>query len=244
MHDPLVVAFEIPSLIPRRDRWRERNLKRRWGLIVARRTNPENLGERVYRWWRPAGYTTVLAGRVFKLRTAVTVWHREPDGRDAFSVCKHASRWKWHVHHWHLQIHVVQRFHRWAFERCLECGRRYPWGYAPISHGWNEPRGRWWHVDRRAYHHECSALGHARQTIAQDEKVIRRLFDAYRLGQDVDEVTAANRIFDCQVAPQGEFTDWFNLERRLKWALGWRSERGGHELVPPDHPQHPERASA
>lgn len=52
MHDPLVVAHEIPSPIPHRVRWKDKSsYARRWGFVRLRRTNAENLGEPVYRWF-------------------------------------------------------------------------------------------------------------------------------------------------------------------------------------------------
>lgn len=129
MHDPMVVAFEVPSPVPKRDRWRDKYYKgRRWGWTRRRRTNQENLGEPVYRWWRPAGWEFALGGRVWSWRTLATVWHVEPGGRDAFEVCKHASRWKWHVHHWKIQMHSFARAKSWLFDRCDHCGRRFAWG--------------------------------------------------------------------------------------------------------------------
>jgi len=64
MHDPLVVAHEIPSPIPHRKPWKDRDRQaRRWGFARSRRTNTENLGQPVYRWWRPKGWTLYLGGR-------------------------------------------------------------------------------------------------------------------------------------------------------------------------------------
>ena len=97
MHDPLVVAFTVPSFIPRREKWSDKRAERagkRWGWLIDRRTNPENLCQRTYRWSRLVGRNLVLGGRVYVLLDAFTIWHVEPKGRDAFSVCKHNTRWK------------------------------------------------------------------------------------------------------------------------------------------------------
>src|SRR4051812_42110753 len=114
MHDPMVVAHEVPSPIPHRESWLDRHLRgRRWGFVRSRRTNPENLGEPTYSWWRPCGYTLALAGRAYGLGTLATIWHVEPDGHDSGEVCKHWRRfpdgttevtraWRWHVHHWRI----------------------------------------------------------------------------------------------------------------------------------------------
>lgn len=172
MHDPMVVAFEVVTPIPKRERWKDARLAKPTGLVRRRRTNQENLGEPVYPWWRPAGWEGAVRGRAFGLYQAATVWHVEPNGADAFTVCKHDTRWKWHVRHWRVQIHLAQKFHRFMFERCTECGRRYPWGYAPISHSWDEPRGPWFKVTRRSYHHECSSLVHVRRELEEARQFI------------------------------------------------------------------------
>ena len=104
MHDPMVVAYEIPSLIPKRARWKdagnpgatsvrrngERRPVRRWGWTRSRRTNDANLGQLTYSWWRLRGLGPLrLAGYAFELGRLATIWHVEPDGRDSGSVCKH-----------------------------------------------------------------------------------------------------------------------------------------------------------
>lgn len=38
---------------------------------------------------------------------------------------------RWHVWHWRLQIHPLQKLRYWLFKRCYICAKRF---------GWNEPR--------------------------------------------------------------------------------------------------------
>lgn len=53
---------------------------------------------------------------------------------------------RWHIHHWSVRVHPWQNLVRWATRRCAACGRRFPWGYAPI-------------YDSNGYHHHrCSGL--------------------------------------------------------------------------------------
>lgn len=238
MHDPLVVAFEVAVPIPTRKRWRDaRPGERRWTLGRSRRTNPENLGEPVYPWWRLKGYEPRVAGRAFALRRIATIWHVEPGGRDAFEVCKNRRqksdgtwtyhrRWAWHVHHWHVQVHLEQALRRFLLERCELCGRRYPWGYAPISHQWDSLGSRWRDgVVRRAYHHECSSLVSARQRTATDERLIRALFAAFRVATDEREEQLLERLTGARSRAM-EFGDAYRLTRLLGY------ERGdGYELV-------------
>lgn len=34
---------------------------------------------------------------------------------------------KWHIHHWKIQWHFGQKLHRWLFQRCDVCGKRFKW---------------------------------------------------------------------------------------------------------------------
>jgi len=135
MHDPLVVAFEICRPWPRRSSLR---------------------GGRRYRYWPPM----------------VTVWHREPGGADAGEVCRHYDRatrkithgWRFHVHHWSVQVHLLQRWHRQIFARCGWCGGRSTRRWAVnVSHQWDAPRRRLFRVDRSCFHVECSSVENARR---------------------------------------------------------------------------------
>lgn len=53
---------------------------------------------------------------------------------------------KWHVHHWRIQIHPLQKLRR-MFDRCEGCGKRFTYGYAPFATG------------ERLYHRECHPSG-------------------------------------------------------------------------------------
>ena len=191
MHDPKVVAHELVLPIPIRG-WKHRDARKagdyRWGTRRRRRTNPENLGEPVFPWYRLTGWESFrIAGESFRWCPLGTIWHNEPDGKDGLTVCRYritdddgkvvrfSSGWKWHVHHWSFQWFFEQKARRWLFERCRECGLRYPWGYAPVSHSWGEPKSRWFKVEVRSYHHKCSALVHARRKQAGVEQVVREV---------------------------------------------------------------------
>lgn len=135
MHDPHVVAFEIRRPWPRRERH---------GL-----------------YWP----------------TLITVWHVEPGGRDSGEVCRHYTRipvgngqwttqhhhgWRWHVHHWRIQVHPLQALRRWALTRCAWCdGRQRKNDPVNVSHSWDGPRGRWWQGEPGLYHHDCSSVASA-----------------------------------------------------------------------------------
>lgn len=63
---------------------------------------------------------------------------------------------RWHLHHWRLQFHPIQKFKRWAFSRCAGCGGRFTYGYCPTSSAWGSDPPRWFRSERYAYHSECS----------------------------------------------------------------------------------------
>lgn len=61
---------------------------------------------------------------------------------------------KWHIHHWHLQIHPLQHFKRWAFSRCCKCGGRFAWGASVGTNSWNS-KGPSWFGEKDVYHMDC-----------------------------------------------------------------------------------------
>lgn len=87
MHDPMVVAFDIKIPVPYFWSKADANQKR-WSLQVWRRTNEANRGERCHAWWRPKGYRVTVAGRQLRWRTIATIWHVEPKGHDALTICR------------------------------------------------------------------------------------------------------------------------------------------------------------
>lgn len=63
---------------------------------------------------------------------------------------------KWHFWHWHFQIHTWQTLRRWLFSRCSKCGKRFSWGYSPVTHQWDPEPPRWFRSETGVYHHDCS----------------------------------------------------------------------------------------
>lgn len=96
----------------------------------------------------------------FRYRPAViTVWHREPGGRDSGDVCRYSGHWRLHVHHWRIQVRPLQDLRRSLLTRCAWCGGRSRKGDpVNISHQWDGPRGRWWKGEPGLFHHDCSAV--------------------------------------------------------------------------------------
>lgn len=65
---------------------------------------------------------------------------------------------RWHFWHWRIQLRPWQSLRRWLFTRCAHCGKRFPYGGSPISHGWNRDEGHgWFQSERGVYHEQCSA---------------------------------------------------------------------------------------
>lgn len=69
---------------------------------------------------------------------------------------------RWHFWHWELQVHALQQFKRWAFSHCAGCGKRFTWGYSPISHQWDSDGPRWFRGERGVYHSGCDGSSMAR----------------------------------------------------------------------------------
>lgn len=227
MHDPMVVAFQVKLPIPRRDKYRERSQTKRWALGRRRFTNPEHVGKAIYPWRRPYGYEPVIAGRCYRWRLFITVWHVEPNGHDSGTVCKHYDRWQdedgwhtkqrrawlFHVHHWHIQIPVLQGLRARLFDRCTLCGRK---GRPNISHQWDGPKVGWrkWRSRGGLYHHECSELVSARRSINESADLIRHLFAALRVELDIDERDLLARLTDPKSRGL-EFHESYRLTRLL-----------------------------
>ncbi len=98
----------------------------------------------------------------------ITVWHREPGGHDCGTVCQHwrdgkiRHGWRFHVHHWRIQIHGLQRLRRRLLTRCSWCGGRERNGDAVNrSHQWDRKPTPWWRGEVGLYHDDCSAVATA-----------------------------------------------------------------------------------
>lgn len=179
MHDPLIVAFTIVRPWPQRSGLPAANNGKRWAVRLHHVHYDDCAAEgctgNPFPWWRLRSYGRFwrLAGREYYWPPLVTIWHREPGGADALSVCRqrwqdkngqwHLSRgWRWHVRHWHIQFHPAQNFRRWALTRCEWCGGRSRKGDpVNISRQWDGPRGRWWRGEPGLFHQDCSSVEHA-----------------------------------------------------------------------------------
>jgi len=192
MHDPDVVAFKIRRPWPRRERTYDSvrpgraKVGPRWRFKLhhdcgtcSEEKRAKHAGKRIFPWWRPSSWSPfwTLAGRGFYWPSVITVWHREPGGRDSGEVCKHYRKerladgtyravithgWRLHVHHWKIQVHPLQNLRRWLLTRCEWCGGRSRKGDR-VSHAmaWDGPRGRWWRGEPGLYHGDCASVSSA-----------------------------------------------------------------------------------
>lgn len=167
MHDPLVVAFEIRRPWPRRQR------------------SPLMRG---VRWSVGTSPFWAIAGRWFYFPAWVTVWHREPGGCDSGEVCKHYRRdrspdgtwvttmlngWRFHVHHWRIQVPPLQAIRRRLLTRCTWCGGKHSrTNPVNVAHGWDRDRGPWWRGERSLYHMGCSSVEIAHRTCVCHDPVL------------------------------------------------------------------------
>lgn len=202
MHDPLVMirSFDRPSVRSAWRRWRKP--RSRW-----------KIGSRRHRLWRNV---TV---------NFIDLWHREPNDHDSGTVCARNRRWL-HVHHWHIRFWPVFRLRRWLFSRCGECGRRFSWHYAPVSHQWGGNGPGWWFSkgESHTYHGECSSLVSLRRQKATDEALIRELAAVARVHADVSEPELIELV---------RKRDNFHQHYRLEKVLGWDRD-DSYSLVPAD----------
>ncbi len=142
MHDPMAVAFSV---------------RRSWPKI--RKLNREYRTTFRGVFWRFAGYELYWP-------SLITVWHVEPDGRDAGMVCKPGT-WRKHPRHWKVQVHPWQNFRRWAFTRCAWCAGKSRHGdQVNTGYGWepNPKPAHWWQSERGLYHSDCLSIDHAHHT--------------------------------------------------------------------------------
>lgn len=105
----------------------------------------------------------------------VTVWHREPGGVDSGTICKWSGHWRWHVHHWRLQVHPLQDLRRRLLTRCEWCGGRQGKRDA-VDHSlqWEREDTPWWRGERGLYHHDCATVQTAHRTCTCEEPWLLR----------------------------------------------------------------------
>lgn len=105
------------------------------------------------------------------------VWHDEPGGHDAFTVCGHpprgAARLWWtvrHGRHLHFRFWPYLRIRRWIKDRCADCGRGFLWKDARHSYQ-SSAEGQVWHDT-------CMSLRHVRGQLDDLTALVRLKADS------------------------------------------------------------------
>lgn len=175
MHDPMTVAFEIRSPLRRApDRFFPKGY--RPSLITIWHVDPERDGTDDSCGWfirgrhlKPADQAlahSLIENEHDNLRH----WFPDCDQEEAvgrikgiFSALRRRERpwWRhprWHLWHWRFQVHPWQALRRWLFSRCAGCGKRFPYGYSPVSFQWHSKRPKIFRGEHGVYHSECANL--------------------------------------------------------------------------------------
>ena len=58
---------------------------------------------------------------------------------------------------------LIRKF-RVHIGHCESCGKRFPWGYAPVSNCWDSDGPRWFRSEPHVCHHDCSNMKAAAET--------------------------------------------------------------------------------
>lgn len=122
-------------------------------------------------------------------RHLIDVWHVEPGGRDSGEVCKHYIRtepegdgvavkvtylrgWRWHVHHWKINVLPLMRLRTLLVDRCAWChGRHTKSNPVNCSVGWYSTRTHWWTTKQGIYHSDCHSAWKARLSCSCAEPI-------------------------------------------------------------------------
>lgn len=247
MHDPMYVAAEIVRPWPSRSRFHDaKDDGPRWAVRYRHNCLPSEQGScggcrgrtnsEMFPWWRASSYSrfSTLAGRGYFWPALITIWHHEPGGRDAGTVCKgYPKGWKLlrHIHHLSVQVSPFQSFRRWALTRCSWCGGRSRKGDpVNLSHSWDGLRGRWWQGEPGLFHHDCSSVESAhRQCICDDPLTQQRgygncmfcgKYRTWRPGDErIPEFEEATRLL--AALPKGtRQSDELRERTKALWAAG------------------------
>lgn len=110
-------------------------------------------------------------GRWWMWPPIITVWHHDPSGIDDIVCPTHpGNRWRFHIHHWRVQVHPLQQLRRRLLTRCEVCGGRSAKN-APVnfSSQWYREKTPWWRGETGLAHMACKgvALADTAETAAE-----------------------------------------------------------------------------
>lgn len=174
MHDPKTVAFDLKIPIGRSKPVKPgaMGFPRYWYLVTIWHVDPERNGDEDSCGWsfahldaaEKAAADDLIINEFDNVRSWFATARDDDEAkwqlRRLWRLHKTELRpwWKhprWHVWHWQIQIHAIQRFKRWAFSRCAGCRKGFTWGYAPTTNQWHGDGPRWFRGERDTYHHGC-----------------------------------------------------------------------------------------
>lgn len=149
MHSPEVLAFSILSPFPK----------------ITKRTKSRVTSIKFgSHFWYIGDYELYF-------ESLVDVWHMEPDGKDALTICEkrwkdkdgkwhYSKAWRWHFWHYKVSPSILYKWRRRLFTRCAECGGPSRKGHV-VNHsdnGWyGGPKMPLWCGEINIYHSECMA---------------------------------------------------------------------------------------
>ena len=121
-----------------------------------------------------------FVGRRLYWPPIITVWHEEPGGRDAGSLCGYPERGRklpmWLVRHRRHLRAQWQALNRWLYQRCEHCGGKSRKGHpVNVSHQWDSEPQRWGRSVPGLYHGPCSGLVGTRRSLDEAQEALRAL---------------------------------------------------------------------
>lgn len=161
MHSPEVLAFSIRSPFPSMKTKIKEDKFPKWQFVIRRRDD----GSFFYSpFIRAFGYE-------WYFDSWIDVWHYEPGGRDALTVCrdriydkrsgkfkKYTKTWKLHFWHYHISWSLLHKWRRRLLTRCAECGGPSRKGNM-VNHsdsGWGgRPKTPFYAGEIHLYHSSC-----------------------------------------------------------------------------------------
>lgn len=157
MHDPNTVAFDISfPLFWKRTRT---GLKPRISLVTIWHRDPEKDGDENSCDWHGSRFPEHWLEELNQLdesaqRAVRFIWWMFHDKLRPRPWWRHP---KWHIHHWRIQLHLVQRFKRWMWSRCQKCGRGFSWHDAGgrVVGTWGNTGPTWFRNGEKIWHMRC-----------------------------------------------------------------------------------------
>jgi hypothetical protein len=159
MHSPEVLAWSVYRPWPTIRKQSHRANAPKWQLPIRKRK-----GGGFY--MSHFGY---FNGYELYWPSAIDVWHMEPGGADALTICRDRKKdkhgnwkfthgWKWHFWHYKVSWSFIYGWRRYLLTRCAECG-----GPSRKGHMVNVSNGGWdggpkvpiWCGEVHLFHSEC-----------------------------------------------------------------------------------------